>query len=358
MKSFDSIQFVDGLAEITRHLDKDVIERSLLQTLCDFSPAAEYRIYRVLPNPSKTTLALVAYAKNNFVDTLGHEIKDAELPDVFFKAINRSIETQSVQIINKSHDSEKVHIIYPAIDKNSENIAILVQSSDEIDSDNQRLVHGLLNVYSNYLELIDKASRDKLTQLLNRETLDAEITRILIRNNTSGDKLIKAPDYTESDSRQTIDNNLYWLGVLDIDFFKKINDTYGHVYGDEILILVARLLEKNIRSSDFAFRYGGEEFVIILMSNDFETAKFAFERIRIEINEHPYANVEDLSVSIGITQITNQINTISVVEEADKALYYGKKHGRNQTQFYVKLVAEKLIEENIDAAETGEVDFF
>ena len=85
---------------------------------------------------------------------------------------------------------------------------------------------------------------------------------------------------------------------------------------------------------------------------------FGFERIRMEINKHPYANVEGLSVSIGVSQITNQVNPANVIEEADKALYYAKEHGRNQTRFYAKLIAENLIEEIIDDAESGEVDFF
>jgi len=358
MKKFNSIAFVDSLAEITRHVDKEAIEKSLLQTLCEFTPSAEYRIYRILPDTTATTLALIAYAKNGIVNTLDYEIKDTKLPEIFFHSISLAIETQTVQIINKSSDNEKIHIIYPAMDKNDENFAILIQSCTDLDFEIQRLVHALLKVYSNYLELIDKTRRDKLTRLLNRETLDAEITRILIRNNTSTHNTLKSPSYSESDARQTTKNNLYWLGLLDIDFFKKVNDTYGHVYGDEVLILVARLLEKNIRDCDFAFRYGGEEFVIILTSDNATTAMQAFERIRLEINHTSYANIENLSISIGIHQITNQINPASIIEEADQALYYAKKHGRNQCQSYEKLVSEGLITKNFDNIESGEADFF
>jgi len=358
MKAFNSVEFVDSLAEVTSHFDKEVIEKSLLKTLTDFTPSAEYRIYRVLPNSSdKTALALIAHVKDNA--NLSNETKEKHLHESFCDGINRAVETKSVQIINTATGNKNTHVIYPALNQSNESFAILIQSCDDVDLEHQRLVHGLLKVYSNYLELIEKARRDKLTQLLNRETLDAEITRILIRNNTPESDILKLPSYSDTDSRKNSQNNTYWLGVLDIDFFKKINDTYGHLYGDEILILVARLLEKNIRDNDFVFRFGGEEFVVILLADGLLAAEEAFERIRKEIYKHPYANVEGLSVSIGVSQIINQETPTDVIEEADKALYFSKENGRNQTRLYKQLVEEKLIAEVVvDESEFASVDFF
>jgi len=358
MEKFNSVEFVDSLAEVTSHFDKEVIEKSLLKTLTDFTPSAEYRIYRVLPNSSdKTVLALIAHVKDN--DSLSHEIREKHLHENFCDAINRAVETKLVQIINTDTGNKKIHVIYPALNQGNESFAILIQSCEKVDLEHQRLVHGLLKVYSNYLELIEKSRRDKLTQLLNRETLDAEVTRILIRNNTPKSDTLKLPSYSDIDSREDPQNSTYWLGILDIDFFKKINDTYGHLYGDEVLILVARLLEKNIRDNDFVFRFGGEEFVIILLADGLLVAEKAFERIRMEINKHPYANVEGLSVSIGVSHITNQTTPTGVIEEADKALYFSKENGRNQTRLYKQLVEEKLITEDaVDESEFASVDFF
>jgi len=191
-----------------------------------------------------------------FFDTLDFEIKDSQLPDEFKQIINKALLSSSTQILFSPGGDGLYHIVYPAMDKDNEAFAILIQSSVALDFENQRMIHGFLKVYSNYLELIDKTRRDKLTSLLNRETLDAEITRILIRNNTIESNILKLPDYKQSDKRYSAKNSTYWLGLVDIDFFKKINDTYGHLYGDEILILVSRLLEKNIRDYDSAFRFG------------------------------------------------------------------------------------------------------
>ncbi|MBT3721816.1 MAG: GGDEF domain-containing protein [Gammaproteobacteria bacterium] len=336
-----------------------MIERSLLQTLVDFAPSSEYRLYRVLSHEQEIGLALTAYAKNNIIDTLEHEIKDVKLPDVFHRSILTAIEKQSIQIINDPKADDQTHLIYPAKDKNNENYSVLIQSNRELNFDDQRLIHALLKVYSNYLELIDKTRRDKLTQLLNRETLDAEITRLLMRNNTPESNFLKLPEYSQTDARQPLKNSTYWLTLIDIDFFKNINDTYGHLYGDEVLILVARLLEESIREYDLAFRYGGEEFVIIAVSDQLDTAIQAFERIRKVVNEHPFANVEGLSISIGFTQVTDQMSPSDVIGEADSALYYAKNNGRNQVQFYDELVDKGLIDKKSEEdIESGGIDFF
>lgn len=363
MKKFNSVDFVDSLAEITSHHDRDIIEHSLLKTLgeivvTDNESGDEFRIYRVLHNDENIALALMSYAKNRIIDTLNHEIKNPALPDYLTKAISVAIEDKTIQIINQCELVDKNHIIYPATNNNDNIFAILIHSCNLFEYEKQRLIHATLRVYSNYLELIDKTRRDKLTQLLNRETLSAEITRILIRNNSPKNSILKLKSYPKNDNRQSLENSTYWLAVVDIDFFKKINDVYGHLYGDEILILVARLLTKSIRTHDFAFRYGGEEFIIILLSNDYETANAAFERIRLAINNNTYAKVDNLSVSIGVTQIINQGDPNKVIKEADQALYYAKEHGRNQTQFYAKLLHEKLIEHELDNIPNCEADFF
>ena len=350
MKKFNGIDLVDSLAEITRHYEIDVIERSLLKTLCDTvaadsRSADEFRIYRVLSNDETIALALMSYSKNGIIDTLDREIRDPELPDYLIEAVNDALHQKTVQVIPKSEAIDKNHIIYPSINKNDDAFAILIHSCDLIDYESQRLIHALLKVYANYLELIDKARRDKLTQLLNRETLNDEITRIIIRNNTPKNSILKFKSYPDNDNRHSLENSTYWLAIIDIDFFKKINDVYGHLYGDEILILVARLLNKSIRSHDFAFRYGGEEFIIILLANGYENATIAFERIRLAINNNSYAKVDQLTVSIGVSQIANQGDPAKIIEQADKALYYAKEHGRNQTHFYEKLLYHNMIED-------------
>ena len=133
------------------------------------------------------------------------------------------------------------------------------------------------------------------------------------------------------------DNNQYMLAIIDIDFFKKVNDTYSHDVGDEVLCKLAKILNDNIRKHDFVTRWGGEEFVITLAHTDQADIKTVLERIKnIVQNTHIKTNAGNLSITLSIG-VSNEIkayaltNTWSdVLESADKALYQAKNTGRNR----------------------------
>ena len=129
------------------------------------------------------------------------------------------------------------------------------------------------------------------------------------------------------------------LLILDIDHFKKFNDTYGHLLGDEVLFQISRMLEKSIRKEDIAARFGGEEFVVILVQTGRDSGWIAAERIRksIENMKIKYADTElNITVSIGAASLSgdNLVCSTYLLEQADTALYKSKEGGRNKTTFY------------------------
>ena len=127
--------------------------------------------------------------------------------------------------------------------------------------------------------------------------------------------------------------------MLDIDNFKNINDTYGHHFGDKMLLMVASILSKNSRNSDIPIRYGGEEFVLILNGCSLENAYNVAEKIRKEI-ERSYltfnGNKVSITVSIGISLKKSDASLWQSIEEADKALYESKATGKNKVTIYQK----------------------
>ena len=141
--------------------------------------------------------------------------------------------------------------------------------------------------------------------------------------------------------------------VLDIDYFKKINDTYGHGVGDEVLKTIAFRLKDSLRSFDLVARLGGEEFVVILPDTNEEMSHFVSERLRRTIGERPIkCNVEGgeitVTTSIGGAFIEPGIHSVqAVIDRADKALYAAKEGGRDCTVFenIGKLDPEKFKQE-------------
>jgi diguanylate cyclase (GGDEF)-like protein len=120
---------------------------------------------------------------------------------------------------------------------------------------------------------------------------------------------------------------------MDLDFFKKVNDTRGHWIGSKLLVEVAKLIQQCTRTCDYSFRYGGDEFVVVLVDTDLENGQIVAERIRGRIEQHEFV-VEGhsikLTMSIGMAAYPQHASsTVELIKLADQAMYYGKSKSRN-----------------------------
>jgi len=127
--------------------------------------------------------------------------------------------------------------------------------------------------------------------------------------------------------------------MLDIDNFKVINDTYGHIVGKNVIILVAEIMQDCSRKSDIICRFGGEEFIILTPETNIDGAIVISEKIRSEVEKNDI-QIKDgtelkFTVSIGVSKVDNELdsNDISIIKRADEALYEAKKSGRNRIKF-------------------------
>ena len=128
------------------------------------------------------------------------------------------------------------------------------------------------------------------------------------------------------------------VAIADIDHFKQVNDTLGHVQGDRVLRLFAEHLQNATRPYDLLFRYGGEEFLICLPGTSMATALQVLERIRSDISKTIVAEVPALEIKLtctfGVTEMTSDLTTEEIIAQADEALYEGKRKGRNRISVY------------------------
>jgi diguanylate cyclase len=170
-----------------------------------------------------------------------------------------------------------------------------------------------------------KALRDVLTSLPNREAYDERFELELERW-----KRYKKPAT---------------LVVADIDFFKKINDNYGHLSGDKVLQIIAKELRSRVRKTDFVARYGGEEFVLLLPETDLETARQVMEKVREMVGRLPFHFRDEhlqITMSFGLIEFKdggqgtdpNEISQAVLFERADQALYRAKANGRNRVELW------------------------
>ncbi len=127
-------------------------------------------------------------------------------------------------------------------------------------------------------------------------------------------------------------NDIFCLVMLDIDRFKKINDTFGHDLGDHVLETVAAVAQKDIRKSDVFSRIGGEEFTLLLPDTSLDKALIMAERVRSNIESHAFKQIGKVTVSLGVAAFQHGDSADSIMKRADVALYHAKENGRNRIE--------------------------
>ncbi|MGL5047342.1 MAG: sensor domain-containing diguanylate cyclase [Shewanella sp.] len=168
---------------------------------------------------------------------------------------------------------------------------------------------ALSKISNRFEQLNIDALTDPMTGLLNRRGLDKNVANILAHNLS------------------------FSVLVLDIDFFKRVNDNFGHDMGDEVLKEVAKFIKKQARTVDSVSRTGGEEFVVCLLNTDIKKAILIAERIRKSIEVYEFDTVGHITISIGIAFWQETSESFSgVLKRADEALYKAKQHGRNRIE--------------------------
>ena len=221
-------------------------------------------------------------------------------------------------------------LVVPLIQKNHLNGMLILQERIAIEDDasyseyeiNQIMsIASLASVAINNAALLEMSSTDMMTHL----KLKYYFFNLL----------------TEAIDAAFLNKQHVAVIMFDIDFFKKFNDTYGHECGDFVLKSVADLIRKNLRDSDVASRYGGEEFTALLIDAGKEEAMIVADRIRSTINEHDFVyNNQHLHVTIsgGVSVFDAETNLVSspneFVNQADQGLYMSKNNGRNRVTFF------------------------
>jgi diguanylate cyclase (GGDEF)-like protein len=122
------------------------------------------------------------------------------------------------------------------------------------------------------------------------------------------------------------------LVLIDLDHFKRVNDNYGHIIGDAVLVEVAILIRSSIRKEDTLTRWGGEEFMIILPDTNLDDAKALAEKLRSLIQHHPFKSIQQITASFGVAQVQQNLDIDANTQLVDAALYRAKENGRNRVE--------------------------
>ncbi len=343
-------KILQSVIEITKQRDLDSLEYSLVATLAELIPATSISILKaVKENKSATAEEVVCLNIDKEKDEPYCWSRSATvvITDKYFNdCMNKP------QITCYQHENGFTRHLFPVND-DSQVMGCLVIDSKEGLAPHMNLIEGFAKIYENYMLVFNESEKDKLTGLYNRRTFDNKLLKLFKSQQQRNEQYSNtsfAPDRRHSEH-----DACAWLILTDIDHFKRVNDTYGHVFGDEVLLTISQKMKSCFRHSDLLFRIGGEEFLILLEPVTQKTAESLIDRFRRTIAEHEFSQIGTVTVSAGYARITEKDYPPAVLEYADKALYYAKDHGRNCSYNYEALVEQGKI---TPPKKGGSVDMF
>ena len=221
---------------------------------------------------------------------------------------------------------------------------LMVKTLDQDILIEEEYLQFLFHFYCHQLQMLRGTYRDALTGLYNRRAFNEKMVQLL--------------DTNAIYHRRAIDFKPTIFVMLDIDHFKSINDKLGHLFGDEVLLLLAQLMTDSFRENDLLFRYGGEEFALVLMDITPAQAQISLERFREKIATHKFPSLDQVTISIGYTDFDTRLSLDEIIAQADAALYHCKATTRNAVHGYFDLVERGLIATVEGPKTSGTVEIF
>ena len=337
------------IERITRERDRPQLKIALAEALRDLLGSSRVVIHNLLQAPGENFVWPAAV-----VDDTGPHIYDdgvsipADMVSIdYYPLLEACLHSGLRQADGDS-------TVFPILRSNGSSFGFVAIAGKPLDPAQLTVAEHVLAIYTNILSLLDYSEIDTLTGLLNRKTFDLYLMRILHNLAGGDDRRLNALHLPRRRVQHALPVD-HWLGVVDVDHFKGVNDRFGHSIGDEMLLLISTLMKSSFRAHDKLFRFGGEEFVVLLKPTEECNAHSAFERFREKIDAFDFPQARHITVSVGFVRIRLDDQPSVVLEHADAALYWAKEQGRNQVANYDTLIAGGLL---VPKEKVSHVEFF
>ncbi len=338
---------VDRLADLTAHRDRDVLDAALASAFCELLSPLRVAVHRCVGEEgAERWLTRARMAAGDIAATTDGSWTDFEqLPRLDERPEWRDCLHSQAPITDEGPPATS---LFPLSTDTGAVGVLELCTTQPLTAADRRSISSTLRLYRNFEGLLDYSERDTLTGLLNRKTFDGAFLKLALPSAASAAALA-------AERRSGAAAATYYLGVVDIDHFKRVNDGFGHLIGDEVLLLLSRVMRGTFRYHDRLYRFGGEEFVVLMRCADDTCAAVAFERLRANVARYAFPQVGQITVSAGYTVVNALDTPARAFERADRAVYFAKGNGRDQVCSHAALVASGLLE---DEHKSGDVELF
>ncbi|NWL17367.1 GGDEF domain-containing protein [Pseudoalteromonas sp. Scap03] len=336
---------LNSVIKITKNRDVDSLEYSLISTIQEFIGCKEVSVYKDVEVQGQLTIEQSLCLK-----ITGEKQFEWQQRQIVTHPEDELLSCLRSACIITVQSTDGIERRWLPITRQEKTVAAISVVSNSLDSPSQVMLNAFCRIFENYLVILHENERDKLTGLLNRQTFEKKIKQLIEK------QVLKVHSLSRGEGKRLQKYaSTSWLAILDIDHFKNINDKYGHICGDEVLLILAQNMRHFFRSTDLIFRFGGEEFVIVFEPTEADSISNKMAEFLQLVRNTSFPFIGNMTVSAGLARISPYDFPITVIENADKALYYAKNNGRDKFCIYEDLIAEQLIkvQEN-----DSEIDLF
>lgn len=352
----------EHLIKLTDHRDRDLLELTLAKAMVQLLPIDRVVIARVLSEEGvKRWLdiaTLDARGGGKVLDPLRVEFEQLPLLEDERHRMRALQERTLIENAWAGDNGPRISYLPLFLDSRDDEEGIIeVHSGSSLTEAQLGVISDLHRVFTNMYKLLAYSDRDALTGLLNRKSLDDTFYHAVLDELGELDgagKRLEVAVAPGQERRHRVPPN-YWLGSISVDDFGVISDKHGHLIAEEVLLLVARIMNNTFRTYDRLYRFGGEQFGVLMHCPDEALVQAAFERFRANVEKFNFPQVGRVTVSAGFTRITPDDSPSTSLERAERAVDYANHHGKNQVFSHPDLVRKGVLD---SGNKVGAVDVF
>ncbi len=359
---------IEHLIKLTDHRDRNLLELTLAKALIDLLPIDRVVVAKVVSEEGiKRWLEIAtldARGGGKVTDPLRVDFQTLRLLEDAKDRLECLQSQAQVEVAWAGEMGPRI-TYFPLLSSTHTDEAgvIEIHSGAALTGAQLQSMGELHRVFRNMYSLLAYSDRDALTGLLNRKSLDDTFYSAVLdelgqsleyQEHVQSTALTTAEQEPEQERRHRVPPN-YWLGTVSVDDFAAIGDKHGHLIAEEVLLLVARIMNNTFRTYDRIYRFGGEQFAVLMHCPDEALVLAAFERFRANMEKFNFPQAGRVTASAGFTRVTAADSPSSSLERAERAVDYGQHHGGNKVFSHIDLVRKGEFD---DVPNIGAVDLF
>ncbi len=355
----------EHIIKLTDHRDRELLELTLSKALIDLLRIDRVVVARVVSEESVKRWLEVASLDvrggGKVVDPLRVDFETLrELADERDRL--RCLQTRAlVEYAWAGEDGPRISFVPLFSDTSSDDEGVVeIHSGAPLVKGQLQVVEDVIHVFRNMYKLLAYSDRDALTGLLNRKSLDdtfySAVLEELDHGIESDTRVLEASVLPVSERRHRVPPN-YWLGTVNLDNFGVVSDKTGHLIAEEVLLLVARIMNNTFRTYDRLYRLGGAQFAVLMHCPEEALVLAAFERFRANMEKFNFPQVGRVTACAGFTRVTAEDSPSTALERAERAVDYAQRqrHASNLVFSHDDLVRKGFFGEVV---KVGAVDLF